>query len=186
MAARDIMPFVSEHGGTSRIVSYRMGALTTNDTEDTSWLEGEVLVVNAAVGDIDAEIDGAADPAGGLHAIAAGSSQGLISVNNGTSGATTHAITVPCYDIYDGGEFVTRNVYNNSDTNIGPNGSGAMTGVLVGVTADFWVDDSATAHEHGLDINGDFFVITRILDANNKDTYLSGGTADKVVFKRNI
>lgn len=187
MAARDIMPFISERGGHNRVIAIRMGGGTTTATEDTSWLEGEVVEIDAAAGDLNASgtgAGGAEDPAGGLHYIAAASSESLINKFQATSGAATHNIMVPVYDLYDGGEFVTRNVYNNSDTNIGPAGDGTMTGVLVGVTCDLWVDDSAAAHDHGLDINGDYFIITRILDANGEDTAVSGGTADKVVFKR--
>lgn len=192
MGFRDIWPFFSEHGGHDRVHSYRMGALVTNDTEDTSWSQGYWLVIDAAVGDINMEVDGAVDPAGGLHYIAAASSADLITANGGTSGAATHDIYVPVYDVYGGAEFWTRNVTDTNDTQIGPisgGGSGAMTGVLVGVTADGWVDDTTATmigHEHGIDINGDFFVITRLLDVNNNDTWLTGAVADKIVFRRNV
>jgi hypothetical protein len=167
-----------------------MDAAATNDTEDTSWVEGEVLVVDATVGDIGPETDGAIDPAGGLHYIAAAGSADLIQQYNATSGSPAN-VRVPVFDFYGGGEFMTQNVTDTDDTQLGPaagpaGGSGAMTGVLVGVTADLWCDDSAALHHFSLDINGDFFVITKILDVNNEDILISGGTADKIIFRRNI
>lgn len=192
MGFRDIWPFFSEHGGHDRAHGYRMGALTTDDTQDTSWEQGYWLAVDAAVGDINEVVDGAVDPAGGLHYIAAASSAALIKTNGGTSAAATHDIIVPVFDVYGGAEFWTRNITDTDDTQIGPisgGGSGAMTGVLIGVTADGWVDDTTATmigHAHGIDINGDFFVITRLLDVNNRDSWLTGAVVDKIVFRRNV
>lgn len=187
MAQDDIRPVVDAHGGHKLMRHFRMGALTTDATEDTSWERGEILLLDAAVGDINPAgtgAGGAEDPSGGLHYIAAAGSSELIAHNNGTSGAATHDISVPVYDVNNGGEFKTQNVYSNSDTNLGPGGNGAMTGVLIGVTCDFWVDDSATAHIHGIDINGDYFTITRIVDSEGRDTWLTGNDPAWVYFAK--
>jgi hypothetical protein len=179
MAARDIMPFTA---ATARpALSFRMGALTTDSTEDTSWNIGEVLILDAAVGDINEHPDGTLAPDGGLAYLAAAGSAELIALAGATSGAATHAIEVPCWDVTGGEEFVCTNVYSGDDTEL------ALTvaaGVIPGITADFWTDDSAAAHKHGLNIAGDYFVITRMLDADNRNFLISGAACVKVVFKR--
>ena len=193
MPLNDIRPFASEHGGHDRVQNFRMGALTTDTGEDTGWLRGYIMIVDAGVGDINAGNDAAIDPATGLSGyIATSDSAGLIAANKATSGAATFLIPVPVYSMYGGAEFVTRNVYNNSDTNLGPStgtGDGTMTGVFVGVSCDLHVDDSTATmigHDHGIDINGNYFTITRILDANGQDSWRTGATADQIVFRRQI
>jgi hypothetical protein len=178
MAAYDIMPFTA---AVSRpVLTFRMGALTTDGAEDTSWNVGEVLRVEAAVGDINEHTDGAADPSDGTYYLAAAGSAELILANGGTSGADTHDIYVPVYDMTQGDEFVTANVVSGDDTQL------ALTvaaGVVVGVTGDLWTDDAAAAHVHNLDIGGNFFVITRRLDALGRDADISGAACTRVVFK---
>jgi len=185
MARRDIWPYASEHSGHDRLLHARMGALTTDSGAYTSWLEGEIVVVNAAVGDLDyalAGAGGAVDPVGGLHGIAAASSQNLIAMHGEASGAATHDIMVPYFDFYHGQEFVTGNVYNGGDAELDLDGGA----VLVGVTADLWVDDAVAAHNHGLDIAGNYFTIIRRLDALGRDSDISGDTTTSVVFRRNV
>lgn len=193
MAARDIMPALSEHGGHNSVRHFRMGALTTDATEDTSWLEGEVLLLDGAAGDINYGGVGAAgtiSAAGGLTFVAAASSAGLIAAAGGTSGAATHNIMVPCYDMADDQQvWVTRNVFDNSDTNIGPAGTGTNLTLLVGMLVDLWVDDSSfPGHVWGLDLNaGAHFVVERILNATGQDIGLTGEAvtlADKILFRR--
>ena len=182
MARHDIMPYLSEHGGHRRTVSFQVGGGTTDTGEDTSWRAGNVVRVDAAVGDVNPHVDGAADPADGTYYIAAADSQGLISLNGGTSGGATHLFEVPCYDLADGQEFVTANVYNNSDTELDLD-----TGFQVGDTADLWVDDATATldgHNHGIDINGDFFTITRKLDALGRNSDISGDTTTRITFRR--
>ena len=191
MAFDDIRPFESQNGGHDTINHFRLGGAITNTVEDTSWERGYVLQIDPAVGDINPEIDGTVDPAEGFTYLAMASSANLIAAAKGVSGAASHDITVPCYAMGEGMSFRTRNAFNNNDTNVGPatgTGSGAMTGIFVGVTCDLWVDDTTTTmvgHDHGIDINGNFFTITRILDDQGRDTWASGGTADWIVFRAN-
>jgi hypothetical protein len=188
MGARDIMPLASGQG-RPRIVSLPVGASTTSGTANTSWLEGEVVEVTAASGDIDVTPDGAADPHTGLVYIAAASSAGVLQTKTGgTTAGDADGLLCPCYVIGPGVEFVSRNVVSNSDTNIGPAGSGAMTSVTIGATCDLWRDNTNPGTVSGdvngdfsFDINGDGMVITNILDSQNRPIAESGGTADKVV-----
>ena len=191
MPVDDIMPFTSEHGGLDRILYFRMGASTTNTGENDSWERGYWMIYNQGAADIDAANTDQEDPASITNPIyvSAASSAGLIQTRGGTSGAATHAIRVPVYDIYSGMEFRTRHVFSNSDTDLGPvsgGGNGTMTSVVVGATADVYIDDSTATmvgHVHGLDITGNWFEITRILDATGEDTFISGATADWIVFR---
>ncbi len=190
MATNDILPVVDANGGSARVDSTPIGANTSADTANTSWRIGEVLVVTAASGDIDVIADGAEDPALGLHRIAAGSSEGLLHKIAGPSPATGDADgqISSNYTLAVGQEFVTRNVFDNSDTNIGPAGDGTMTSATIGATADLWRDNTAVSDgpngTFGIDINGDYFTITRILDVKGDDTSVSGAMADKVYFAR--
>ena len=187
MGARDIMPLATGQNGV-RIQAFPITANTSANTAATSWREGEVveLVSNAII----VTPDGAADPHTGLVYIAAASSEGLLRAKTfGTTVGDLDNELVPCYAFTPGVEFVTRNVVNGDDTNIGPAGSGAMTNVVVGATADLWRDNTNPGTVSG-DVNGDFsidiagngFIITQILDSRGDDTAVSGNTADKVVF----
>lgn len=192
MGQRDIMPLTSVLGGHTRTVGLPVGANTTKSTANTSWLEGEPVTITAASGDIDCSADGALDPTSGLIYIAAGSSEGMITKFAGLAGTTGDADgqLCPCYVIDGETEFVTRNVFNNSDTNIGPAGSGAMTNVTIGATCDLWRDNTSPGTvsgdvngDMGFDINGDGMVITKILDANGRPTSVTSDTAHWVVAK---
>jgi hypothetical protein len=192
MGARDIMPFVSHAGAHHRIVSLPVGDDTSANTADTSWREGELVVLLTASNGIDVEGDGSTTPdADGLTYVAAGSSEGILrTVTGGTTTGDADQRMCPCYQIDLDTEFVTRNAFNNSDTNIGPAGSGAMTNVVVGASCGFWRDNTNPGPVSG-DVNGDFgidintngLVITRILDDQGDDIGVSGRTADKIVFK---
>lgn len=182
MARFDIMPYRAELGGHVRVQSFQVGGGVTNDTEDTSWRTGNIVRVDAAVGDINPHVDGTADPSDGTYYIAAADSEAVISINGGTSGATTHAFECSVYDLNDGTEFTTANVYNASDTELDLD-----TGFQVGDTADLWVDDATATvdgHNHGLNVAGDWFTITRKLDADGKNSDISGATTTAIVFKR--
>jgi hypothetical protein len=184
MPAQDIMPFRSEHGGVPPLYYFRMGALTTDTTEDTSWEVGYILTLDPSAGDINAEVDGAVAPSKKTTFIAAASSADLIQLHNGTSGAATHNIYVPCYSLADGTEFITRWAYNNSDTELAITAAG---GIYQGVTGDLWVDDGTATmvgHRHGFDINGDGCIVTRVLDEQGRDSAEVGaGTGYWLVFK---
>lgn len=192
MGKQDIRPSVSPTGGHFRINNFPVGGATSRDTTDTSWKEGEVMTVDAAAGDINVAADGATDPAAATTFIAAGSSEGIINREAGPSGGTGDAdgLMSAHYAITDGVEFSTRNAFNANDTNIGPAGSGVMTGVLVGVNVGFWRDDTNPGPVSG-DVNGDFginvagtgLLITRIVDNQGADISVSGNAADRIFFQ---
>lgn len=184
MSLRDIRPFRSSNGGWEKVEGVRVGAGTTS----TSWEEGEVLVIDAAAGDANVAPDGAT-AASNLTIIATAGSSGLQSVYGATD--TTWTTTPPAdhqvtgYILSDEAEFITDNVFNNSDTNIGPAGTGALTGALPGATAGFWHDLTAGTGDQGIDVNGSTLIITGWLDANLNPT-LTAADAAWVSFKRNF
>lgn len=183
MAALDVMPFeAGENKPTAR--SFRIGALTTNDTEDSSWLVGNWMVFNAGADDIDALTDGTDDPVSGNIFVSTTSSRGEIQSKGLTSGAATHAARTTVLQVTKGAQFITKNAFNGDDTNIGPAGTNTIG---VGDTGDVWVSDATSTlagHIHGLDTSADYFTVTRVLDANKEDTYVSGATAAWLVFER--
>jgi hypothetical protein len=192
MARHDIVPHQSEHGGHARLLHFPAGAGTTESIHDTSFRAGEVLEITAASGDIDCTPDGAADPGTGLVYISATDSQGLVRGFGGPQAAAGDADgeLVAVYAWNDGQEFETDNAYAGDDTNIGPAGSGAMTGVTIGATVGLWRTAQTAAGTPG-EINGDFGVdtggttciITQILDALGRPTSVSGADPATIVFK---
>ncbi len=192
MGARDIMPLATGQAGV-RIQGFPVGANTTAAVAGTSWLEGEVVEITAGTGDIDLTPDGAADPKLGLVFIAAASSEGMLRAKTfGTTTGDIDGLICPVYTFEVGVEFVTRNVVSGSDTNIGPAGDGTMGSVTIGATGDLWRDDTnpgpvsgAINGDFALDIGGNAFTITRILDSQGRDTSVSAGTPDKIVFTLN-
>lgn len=192
MGAYDIMPFTASRGGHHRQIALPVGANTTAATANTSWLTGEILEITYAedAGDVDVTPDGSALPNTGLIYIAAGSSEGILQSRTGalTAGGAD-GLMAPCWVMDHGTEFVTRNAFNNNDTNVGPAGSGAMTGVGIGVTCGLWRDNTNPGTvsgdvngDMGIDVNTTSCVVTRLLDVNNQDTSVSGGDTDKIVF----
>ena len=191
MGARDIMPFVSSRGGHARVLHFPITAATSAEVVGTSWKEGEVLelVSNTLI----VTPDQTADPKLGLVFIAAGSSAGLLQTKTGgTTTSDADGLACPVYTIDHDTEFITRNVVNNSDTNIGPAGDGTMTGVVIGATCDLWRDATNPGPVSG-DVNGDFsfdvngnaMTITQLLDNQKRPIAESGGTAFYVVAKLN-
>ena len=174
MARFDIMPADAALGGHNRVSHIRMGALTTNRTADTSWREGEVMLLNVSAGDIDVIPDGTENITIN-HYIAAAASEDLIAYHNGTSGAATHDIMVPCYPLLgpDAGTFITQYVVTGSDTQLT---STQKDAILVGDTVGLWRDNTATGITRNGE-NGRFAVDTgatglRVLaklDANGRD-----------------
>jgi len=163
---------------------------TATSGQDTAWERGYWMVFTSSAGTVTPAVD-PDDPAsvGTSIYLAAASSAGLIQSRGGTDGAATHSIRVPCYDIYSGAEFRTRHVFSGGDTDIGPisgGGDGTMGSVTVGATANPYVDDSTgtmIGHVHGIDIAGDWFEITRLIDDLGEDTFISGRTVDWIVFR---
>lgn len=184
MPAQDIMPFAGSSHGQPRVHSFRMGGGTTDTTENTSWEVGYILTLDGAAGDINPEIDGAVVPVLGSTFIAGASSANLIQLFNATSGAATHGLLVPTWEVNDGTEFETLNIVSGNDTQLAPTPGNS---VFVGATADLWVDDVVTTmvgHIHGLDLGGDGLVITRITDNQGNDVGLEQtGTPTRMVFK---
>lgn len=182
MASRDIMPFSSPHGGgLERNVAYQ---IENNGTAVTATFRvGEVVLMDVTDGDVD-EIPAGATVAldKDIHFLALEDSQANIrrigDARYGNTPSPAYPAVVAVFTPEC--EYVTRNVYNNSDTNIGPAGTGAMTGVNVGDACGL---RNTAAGVHGIDINSTGARITRILDSLGRDTYISGASAAVVVFR---
>ena len=142
MATQDIMPYDSAHGGHERIVHFHMADSVTDNTTNTSWRAGEVLIQVPATGEISVIADGIENVLV-THYIAAAGSADLIQYHNSTSGAATHAIMVPCYPITgnEGGTFITENAVTSSDTLLT---AAQMDALFVGDTVGLWRDNTAT------------------------------------------
>jgi hypothetical protein len=178
------MPFNAEHGGHNRVEAYELenaaGAVTA------TFRIGEFVIVDATDGDVDEVAAGQTVLTManiGIHFVAAEDSQFNIERLGDARYVAPPNIARPMslYPVSDHGTlFVTRNVYNNTDTNIGPGGDGTMTAVNVGDTACI---RRGAVGDHGIDIDDAGFRIVRILDAQGRDTYQSGAAADKVIFK---
>jgi len=178
MAARDIMPFSSPHGGTTRITPIRLGGGTTNSTTaETGWREGEIGLIDGAAGDVNLIPDGVETIDKTLHCIFLTASSGDIQLANLTSGATTHNHITSVCRFESGQEFITRNAVTSSDVLI------AVSTLFVGDIVGGWRDNTAGAAgtaENGvfsIDSAGTGLVITRILDANFKDVGSPGAGA---------
>ncbi len=184
MSARDIWPFAPNGDAKGPAVRhFQMGAGTTDSGEDTGFLEGNWMVLDTAVGDINPLVDGADAPGPGDIFVSAASSRALKAISLVRDGNATGIarIMVPCYDVTDGSEFVTRLAYNNNDTELDLD-----SGFQIGDTFGCWVDDAVTTlvgHNHGIDLNGSGFIVTRKLDAQGRDSIISGAATTQVVFK---
>lgn len=186
MANQDIIPFASPHGGLSGQTPIGIANSTTFVTAETSWLKGEVCAVaSGKIGAANAVIaDGATNHAPATHFIATESSQGALSLPGVLSGAAAIAWLAPFVPVLGEQEFMTRNVYTNSDTRVAP--TAAMAHVEVcGWWRDNTTSTAAPNGSMGIDTNGTGLIITRVLDANMVDVALSGGTGVWAVFKAN-
>lgn len=186
MANQDIIPFASPHGGHSTVTPIKVAASTTFATAETSWLKGEVCAVaSGAIGAANAVIaDGATAHVPATHFIAVNSSQGEMSLYNLASGAATIPVLGSFIPVLGEQEFMTRNVYTNSDTRIAP--TLAMAHVEVcGWWRDNTTSTAAPNGSFGIDTNGTGLIITRVLDANFVDVGQSGATGVWAVFKCN-
>ena len=86
----------------------------------------------------------------------------------------------PVYAVSADTEYMTRFLFNNSDTLVTPSSAHindvcGMHNATAGTAAD----------RHGVDINGTGLIIVRVLDAKGVDVVLSGATGVWVVFRRN-
>ena len=186
MASRDIMPFISPTDGP-RVISYRIGASTTTATGGTSWREGEVVVVDAA-GDIDAKADGATATTD-AQLVSTAHTDGLIRNDGATSGSATPTTMCPCWVVDERTEFITKNLFNNSDVLVTP------LLAHIGDAAGWWRDNTAITTlpnspadgangKFGIDLNTTGLIITRVLDSNFVDVGKSAGTGVYVCFRR--
>lgn len=198
MAVYDIMPY---HGSprTARVEHKQMGGSSTTGTAGTSFRVGEWGTFDTAAGDINVTADGATNWSN-IHFIFAGNSDALIAKHKLTSGAATHNVTVPCWVIEDGVTYITRNLYNNSDTPVTP------TVTMIGDTCGAWRDNTAVtsaAYTHrpagqtglrdstdgvngvfGIDQNGTGLIIVDVLDSNQESITRSAGTGVFVIFRK--
>lgn len=181
MSKRDIRPFDSHQGGHTRVYIYLVGGSSTYNTADTSWREGEVLLVDVAAGDINVIADGTENVTTN-HYIAAESSEGILTMAGVASGTALPRVMTACYPLTgpDAGTFITRNVVTGSDTLLT---SAQKDAILVGDTVGLWRDNTATGVVNDGE-NGTFAVDTgatglkllRKLDANGRDCDISGQT----------
>lgn len=190
MSRRDIWPFNNRLN--SDAYAFPVGAGTSKNTVNTSWREGEVLIITAASSDVDVAPAGTIDPAAGLAYLAKEPSEGMI-VKAGGLAATTGTADGDLTTVYgfeSGLEWSTRNVFSGSDTNIGPAGSGALTGCTIGADCDLYraitgtVTGAGVNGDFGIDLGGDYFTITRLLNSLGQDVSEFGGTVDRIVFAR--
>lgn len=187
MARFDIMPVTDPLGGHARVATARLGALSTVNTADTSFREGEVLLVDTAVGDVNVIADGIENITTD-HYIAAVSSEGIITFHGFTSGAATHDAVVQMYPLTgaDAPYFITQYAVTSTDTQLT---TAQKDAILVGDTVGLWRDNTATGDTNNGE-NGRFSVNTagtglklvRKLDADFRDADISGaGTVYFVV-----
>ena len=181
MAAFDVMPVTSEHGGHSRVEAFARAATPT-------YRPGEWVLVSAT-GTIQEQAEAAAgatyNPT--LNRIAA--DDGLISPSR--IGDTRYvdppntAKLDSCYTLLSDVEFKTRNVFNTDNTNIGPAGTFSAALVIVGDTCGMHVTTVPTGvlALHGIEMSAAGLVITRLLDALGRDSALSGDAVDQVHFR---
>ncbi len=179
MATHDIMPWSSPRGGHDRVLTFRMGALSTDITTNTSFRAGEPMLQAVGTGDIDVIADGALNP-GTNHYVAAASSQQLISLNGGTSGAATHNIEVPVWAFFgpDAGYFVTQYVVTGSDVQLTTAQKDAIfVGDTVGLNRDNTATGVANNGENGrfsVDTGGTGLKLINKLDDRGRQSDISG------------
>jgi hypothetical protein len=187
MANLDIIPFASPHGGHSVIRAIAIANSTTYATADTSWQKGEVCqLVSGKIGAANAVFPATVTTAGvhnpAAHFVSVSSSQGELTIPNVASGAASISVLALFHPVLGEQEFLTRNLFNNSDTRVVP----LIT--HVGDICGWWRMSNATAGVNGtfgLDTNGTGLIITRVLDANMTDITISGAAGVFVVFKCN-
>ena len=181
MAAFDVMPVTSEHGGHSRVEAFARAATPT-------YRPGEWVLVSATgtIQEQGQDLNGATyNPQ--LNRIAA--DDGLI--NPARIGDTRYvdppntAKLDSCYALLSDVEFKTRNVFDGDDTNIGPAGTFSAALVIVGSTCGMHVTAAPTGvlALHGIDVGAAGLVITRLLDALGRDSALTGDAVDQVHFR---
>ena len=188
MAIHDIMPWTAAEGGHEIIVTAQMEDAATIDTADTSWLQGEVLLLDPTTGNVQVIADGIENVTA-FHYIAAAGSGGLITHNNLVEGATPMNVMVPMYPLLgpSSGFFYTENVVTSSDTQLT---AAQKAAIFVGDTVGLWRDNTAVAGGP----NGTFSVNTagtglqvfKKLDAQGRDSDISGAACLAFVIGSNV
>lgn len=184
MAKQSIIAFSSPHGGVSRVEPYKIAGSTSYSTAETSWVEGEVVILQLGAGVIGAAQavidDGPENHNPIIHFIAATSSEGEMSMRNIASAAATINALGRFIPVRGEQEFMTRNVHNNADAITVP------TIADVGNTCGWWRDNTTSFGingRFGIDTNGTGLIITRVLDANYDDIGQTGNAGVFAVFK---
>lgn len=172
MADMDIMPYDQPGGGHNRVVTYPM--------DGTGVFERGEAVLLAATGLVD---EAATEPnyAAGhteLVGIAAESAQGIADSRGDGTLASAANQPVGIYPIEHGCRFVTRNLFNGSDT--------IVTTLALANIGDQCALRRSAAGLWGIDIGGtaavENFVIEGLLDDNGQDAVLLGTTATAAIF----
>lgn len=172
MATRDVMPLTSSQGGHNRIRSFERESSAT-------YLVGEWVDLTGSPGVIN-ELAGSApgfDP--DTHFIAAESATVRVDrvgddrYTDGPNVAKLDAVYVIDKDT----EFVTLNAFSGSDSAV------LVSTAVVGGNCGPRVTSGGV---HGVDIGDAGFAIVRLLDANGKDSALSGQTATQLVFTQDV
>ena len=182
MASRDIMPFASPHGGgVERNVAFQ---IENNGTTVTATFKvGEILLIDA---------NGQVDEHTAATTAVLNKSTMLLALED--AAANIRRIGDPRYGNTPGAafpvscavwspecEYATRNVYAGNDTNIGPAGTNTLTTTAVGDAVG--IRTTASNAAHGIDNTSTGARITRVLDSQGRDTYISGAATSLIVFR---
>ena len=112
MAAFDIMPFTSAHGGHTRVIAYPVNTAAT-------FLVGEPVQIEAAGTIIESATlptPVASPPT--LAGIAAASAASLAALNNWGSTTLGANVLAPVYDLNDDVEWISNNLMTSVETNL--------------------------------------------------------------------
>ena len=170
MAAHDIMPFRSAHGGTIKVESHHLTAAQTFHVGEGVALDA-TGTISLAADDADVTAPTA------LYGIAAENAEGMASNAAGTTNATNAVRGVWPFDDC-AQEWITKN-YSDGGAAFG---DAAPDLANVGDTVGYAV--IATVHGVQLVGTNEDWIITQVLDANKTSVGTSGGTGVWVVFKR--
>lgn len=175
MAARDILPFSSSHGGHERIMSALMDAAADFD-------EGDVVIIGAN-GDV---VEGGDEQTfvavrGGVAAAATQSIANARTGDNLIATAAANGEQVPFYHFAEGDEFITQNL--ETANTAGPFGD-TPTAAMIGDACSVRVGSGVWGVCNNTSSSNREFTITRVLDSQLEDVTKSGNTGVYVVFAR--
>ena len=175
MADLDIMPYTDAGGGHAAI---RIGY-----AEDSAvFFRGEAVDINASgvTNEAATEPDLRADPPGAVG-IAAVGAQGIADSTTGSgSTADIDNFDVAYYPFEESNMFITRNMFNNSDT---------LTAYAITNVGDTCNLRRTATGGWGIDIGGtagtENFIVLRLLDDNGTNAIIGGTTVSSCVFAVN-